>query len=101
MAARTMDVLVSYDVSTETRAGRRRLRRVAQVCLNYGQRVQLSVYECRLTRAQFEQMQADLLREIDEAEDQLRIYRIAQPRDAHVHVWGRDDRLDLDGPLIL
>ena len=96
-----MDVLVTYDVSTVEKAGRRRLRRVAQVCTNYGQRVQQSVFECRVNRAQYEQLVADLTEEIDDEEDSLRIYRLAQPKDEAVQTWGRDDTLDLDGPLVL
>jgi len=96
-----MDVLVTYDVSTVEKAGRRRLRRVAQVCTNYGQRVQQSVFECRVNRAQYEQLVADLTEEIDDEEDSLRIYRLAQPKDEAVQTWGQDDTLDLDGPLVL
>lgn len=96
-----MDVLVTYDVSTVKKAGRRRLRRVAQVCTNYGQRVQQSVFECRVTRAQFEQLIADLVEEINEDQDSLRIYRLAQPTDESVQTWGQDDTLDLEGPLLL
>ena len=52
-----MMILVSYDVRTEAAAGRRRLRRVARVCLNYGQRVQKSVFECRVNQAQYEALE--------------------------------------------
>jgi len=96
-----MDVLVAYDVSTTTTAGRRRLRRVAQACTNYGQRVQQSVFECRVTRAQYEQLVDDLTGEIDPDEDSLRIYRLAQPTDETVRTWGRDDTMDFDEPLVL
>ena len=60
-----MEALVTYDVSTETRAGQRRLRRVAQVCLGYGQRVQKSVFEVRVTEAQLEELEDRLRGEID------------------------------------
>jgi len=53
-----MDILVTYDVNTETRAGQRRLRKVATTCKNYGQRVQLSVFECRVTQAQYEALRS-------------------------------------------
>lgn len=96
-----MDVLVAYDVSTVKKAGRRRLRRVAQVCTNYGQRVQQSVFECRVNRAQYEQLVEDLVAEINEDKDRLRVYRLAQPKDETVETWGRDDTLDLEGPLVL
>ena len=90
-----MDVLVTYDVSTVEKAGRRRLRRVAQVCTNYGQRVQQSVFECRVNRAQYEQLVADLTEEIDDEEDSLRIYRLAQPKDEAVQTWGAHNLVGL------
>lgn len=96
-----MEVLVAYDVSTVTKAGRRRLRRVAQVCTNYGQRVQQSVFECRVNRAQYEQMLEDLTGEINEKKDSLRIYRIAQPKAESVQSWGNDELVDFDGPLVM
>jgi len=83
-----MEVLVAYDVATETRAGQRRLRRVAIVCLGYGQRVQKSIFECRVTEAQLEELEDKLRREIDESEDRLRIYRLAGPRERFVKVYG-------------
>lgn len=95
-----MDFLVTYDVSTETRAGRRRLRRVAQVCKNYGQRVQLSVFECQLDRSRYEMLVEALLAEIDEGEDSLRIYRIGQPREEAVQCWGYDPAINFKGPLV-
>lgn len=96
-----MEVLIAYDVSTESRAGRRRLRRVAKACLNFGQRVQLSVFECSLTNAQYEALIDEVTGEIDETEDCLRIYRIAQPREENVRIWGRDDRIDPRQPMII
>ncbi|MEE4379404.1 MAG: CRISPR-associated endonuclease Cas2, partial [Candidatus Competibacteraceae bacterium] len=74
-----MLILVAYDVSTETSEGRRRLRRVAKACLNYGQRVQKSVFECRVDQVHFEKLQQVLLREINEDEDNLRFYRLSEP----------------------
>ena len=75
----TVDVLVTYDVNTETSRGRKRLKRVATICLGYGQRVQYSVFECRVTRAQLEELEDRLTHTIDEKEDRLRIYRLAGP----------------------
>ncbi len=94
-------MLVTYDVSTETREGRRRLRRVAIVCLGYGQRVQQSVFECRVTEAQLEEMEHRLRKEIDEAEDSLRIYRLAGPRERHVRIFGARPAFDPREPLIV
>ena len=69
-----MMVLVSYDVATTTTAGRRRLRRVAKTCLDFGQRVQLSVFECPVEPAQWAALKNRLLKEIDPATDSLRFY---------------------------
>lgn len=93
-------VLVTYDVSTETHEGRRRLRKVAQVCTGFGIRVQKSVFECTLSEAQLTRLVAMLQRVIDEAEDSLRVYPI--PADKHaVLVFGIDRQLDLEGLLLV
>lgn len=96
-----MEVLVCYDVKTETRAGQKRLRRVATVCLGYGQRVQQSVFECRVTEAQLEELEDRLLREIDVAEDRLRLYRLAGPRERIVRVHGQVPPNDFREPLVI
>ena len=96
-----MEVLVAYDVATDTPAGRRRLRRVAQVCLGHGQRVQKSVFECRVTLAQLEELEDRLRREMDETEDSLRIYRLAGDRDRYVRVLGAPPPHDFREPLIV
>lgn len=96
-----MEVLVCYDVSTETRAGQKRLRRVANVCLGFGQRVQKSIFECRVTEAQLEELEDRLVREIDEDEDRLRIYRLAGPRERFVRVWGTPPPHDFREPLVV
>ncbi|HMT59076.1 MAG: CRISPR-associated endonuclease Cas2 [Proteobacteria bacterium] len=96
-----MLVLVCYDVNTETRAGRRRLRRVAKVCESTGQRVQKSVFECRLDVAQFETLERQLLAEMDPATDCLRLYRIPETRGYQVVEHGAFRAVDFDGPLVL
>lgn len=96
-----MLLLVSYDVSTETAAGRKRLRRVAKTCLNYGQRVQKSVFECKVDQAQLETLKCKLLEEIDETEDNLRIYRIIEPLEKNVMEFGKFKATDFEGTLIL
>lgn len=75
-----MLVLVCYDVSTESKEGRRRLRRVAKVCESTGQRVQKSVFECQLELAQFETLERKLLAEINPEQDCLRLYRMPETR---------------------
>ena len=95
-----MLVLVCYDVSTETKQGRRRLRRVAKVCESTGQRVQKSVFECQLDVAKFEALERELLAEIDLTEDCLRIYRIPGTRGFEVIEHGAFKAIDFDGPLV-
>ena len=95
------DYLISYDVETTTREGRRRLRRVARVCEDYGQRVQLSVFECRLDDTLFETFMLRIADEIDGQRDSLRVYRLPAQREQAVRVLGRDQWRDPDEPLIL
>lgn len=96
-----MLVIACYDVNTETREGRRRLRRVARVCESTGQRVQKSVFECRVTLAQFEDLERRLLAEIDLELDCLRLYRLAETRGCEVREHGRFRATDFDAPLVL
>lgn len=96
-----MLVIVTYDVSTETKAGRRRLRRVAKICEAVGQRVQKSVFECRVTLMQYEEMERNLLAEIDEKEDNLRFYRLTEPVDLHVKEYGCFRAIDFEKPLVI
>ncbi|MGE0811162.1 MAG: CRISPR-associated endonuclease Cas2 [Immundisolibacter sp.] len=96
-----MLVVVTYDVSTETAAGRRRLRRVAKVCESTGQRVQKSVFECQVNEMQMEQLERALLAEIDEAEDNLRFYRITESAHLRVKQYGVFRAVDFEGPLVL
>ena len=96
-----MLILVCYDVSTETREGRRRLRRVAKVCESTGQRVQKSVFECQLDLARFEALERELLAEIDETTDCLRLYRIPETRGFEVLEHGAFKAVDFDGPLVV
>lgn len=96
-----MDVLVTYDVSVETPEGRRRLRKVAEACLAYGQRVQQSVFECSLSEAQLELLRHRLLQTIDEQHDSLRIYRLPQPRHRYLWTYGIRHDVDYHGPLIV
>ena len=95
-----MMVLITYDVSTESEGGKRRLRRVARACKDYGQRVQFSVFECEVAPAQWVKLRARLLDEIDVDKDSLRFYQLGanwQPRVEHV---GAKPALDLSGPLV-
>ncbi|SNB46408.1 CRISPR-associated endonuclease Cas2 [Geobacter sp. DSM 9736] len=97
-----MWIVVAYDVNTETRQGRRRLRRVAQVCKNFGQRVQKSVFECQVNEMKFEDLRRKLLREISEEEDNLRLYRLTEPREKNVESYGQTRTIFFDDdPLIV
>jgi CRISPR-associated protein Cas2 len=96
-----MWIVVAYDVNTETPKGRKRLRRVAQVCKNYGQRVQKSVFECQVNEMKFEDLRRKLLKEIDKEEDNLRLYRLTEPRDDHVETYGLSRTIFFDEPLIV
>ncbi|HMM46246.1 MAG TPA: CRISPR-associated endonuclease Cas2 [Candidatus Macondimonas sp.] len=96
-----MLVVVTYDVSTETAAGRRRLRRVAKVCESTGQRVQKSVFECQVNEMQLEQLERALLAEIDETQDNLRFYRITESAHLRVKQYGVFRAVDFEGPLVI
>ena len=96
-----MLILVTYDVSTEDAVGRRRLRRVARACLDFGQRVQHSVFECDVDPAQWALLRGRLVAEIDAARDSLRFYRLGADGRRRVEHVGTKPVLDLDGPLIL
>ena len=96
-----MLVIVCYDVSTETREGRRRLRRVAKACEGVGQRVQKSVFECRVDAMQLENLERRLLDIIDADQDCLRFYRLTEPVDLHVKEYGNFKAIDFDAPLVI
>ncbi|MCL4758498.1 MAG: CRISPR-associated endonuclease Cas2 [Rhodocyclaceae bacterium] len=96
-----MLVIACYDINTETRAGRRRLRRVARVCEGIGQRVQKSVFEFQIDRMQFEALELHLLGEINLEEDNLRLYRLPDSRGSEVREHGTFRATDFDGPLVL
>ena len=96
-----MKVLVTYDVVTETPEGRRRLRKVAQVCKNYGQRVQKSVFECTVNEMLYERMLRALLKCIDEEEDSLRLYRLLEPLDRNISAYGVNRYVEFNDPLVV
>jgi len=96
-----MMVLVAYDVSTVEKAGQRRLSRVAKTCLNYGQRVQNSVFECIVTPDQWVQFRRELMDEIGESTDSLRFYFLGSRYQEKVEHIGSKPSVDLEGPLII
>lgn len=95
-----MLILITYDVATGDRAGRRRLRRVARLCQDYGQRVQYSVFECQVDQAQWTALRARLRSEIDETTDSLRFYRLGVNWRRRVQHLGAKPSYDPDGPLV-
>lgn len=96
-----MMVLVSYDVSTLTIAGRGRLRRISKACQNYGKRVQFSVFELEVEPAQWILIRQRLLELIDGDVDSLRFYHLGSKWQGKVEHVGAKPALDLNGPLIL
>jgi CRISPR-associated protein Cas2 len=96
-----MMVLVSYDVRTSDPGGTRRLRRVAKVCRNYGQRVQFSVFECLVDPAQWTRLRQKLIDEIDEEADSLRFYFLGANWRGRMEHIGAKVSIDQEGPLIV
>jgi len=96
-----MLMLITYDVSTADSAGRRRLRRVARACQDYGQRVQLSVFECEVDPAQWTALKARLIAEINPKSDSLRFYHLGADARRRIEHIGAKPVLDLEGALIL
>ena len=96
-----MFVMVSYDVATSVRGGSRRLRRVANVCLDYGQRVQNSVFECNIDPVQWSVLRQRLIEEIDPESDSLRFYFLGSNWKRRIEHIGAKKTVDLDGPLIV
>ena len=96
-----MLVLITYDVNTETAAGKTRLRKVAKQCVNYGRRVQNSVFECMLASAQCVQLKAILTDIIDESRDSLRFYYLGNNYKTKVEHVGVERGLAADDVLIL
>ncbi len=96
-----MLVLITYDVNTETAAGRLRLRKVAKQCVNYGRRVQNSVFECILDNAQCVVLKAELSELIDETVDSLRFYYLGNNYKTKVEHIGVDRGIAADDVLIL
>lgn len=95
-----MLVLVTYDVATGTSAGRRRLQRVAKACLDYGQRVQNSVFECQIDMSQWRELENRLLKIINVEEDSLRFYFLGNNWHRRVEHHGTKPSIDMQAPLI-
>lgn len=95
-----MLVLITYDVSTESAEGKKRLRKVAKQCVNYGQRVQNSVFECVVDNAKYRQIKAILEEIIDKEKDSLRFYILGNNYKGKVEHIGAKKSYDVEEPLI-
>lgn len=96
-----MMVLITYDVSTEDSGGRRRLRQIAKQCVNYGQRVQNSVFECLVDPTQLKQLQHRLCTIMDNEKDSLRFYYLGDKYKSKIEHFGASPGYDIEGELIL
>lgn len=96
-----MLVLVTYDVETVTEAGKRRLRKVSKQCINFGQRVQNSVFECSLDYSQFLILKDKLVKLIDKEKDSLRFYLLGNNWDRKVEHFGKRPELSVEDLLIV
>ena len=96
-----MMLLITYDVSTETEGGKKRLRKVAKQCQNYGQRVQNSVFECIIDPALLKQLQNNLEKIIDKEKDSLRYYYLGNEWRKRVEHVGAKPSIDLEGTLMV
>jgi len=95
-----MMVVIAYDVNTETAEGKRRLRHVADLCEDFGQRVQFSVFECLLDNAQWVRLRKDLIDEIDPEKDSLRFYFLGSHWQTRVEHVGAKKGYDPQGFLM-
>ena len=96
-----MMVIVSYDVSTKTPRGVHRLRKISEICLDYGLRVQNSVFECNVDPAHWETLKAELLSMYDSEEDSLRFYFLGSNWQRRVEHYGKGEITDIEDTLIV
>lgn len=94
-------VLITYDVNTEDAAGRTRLRKIAKQCVNYGQRVQNSVFECVLDAAQLRTLQAKLCDIMDKERDSLRFYNLGNKYENRIQHFGAKETYEPEGVIII
>lgn len=96
-----MLVLVAYDVNTETKAGRKRLRRVAKLCEDFGQRVQFSLFECLVDPARWADLRRQLIDTVDLDTDSLRFYLLGKHWQRRIEHVGAKPSYNPHGPLIV
>nr|WP_297708489.1 CRISPR-associated endonuclease Cas2 [uncultured Butyrivibrio sp.] len=96
-----MFVLITYDVNTETSSGKKRLRKIAKMCVNHGQRVQNSVFECSLSPSDFKILESSLLEVMDKEKDSLRIYFLGDEKKVKIAHYGIKEGYKPEGILII
>ncbi|NMA06205.1 MAG: CRISPR-associated endonuclease Cas2 [Ruminococcaceae bacterium] len=96
-----MYILVTYDVQTSDSAGRKRLRKIAKICLNYGQRVQNSVFECKVDESKYLLLKSDIIKEIDAEKDSVRFYRLGTKYKEKVEHFGAKEPYDFEEAFII
>lgn len=96
-----MYVLITYDVETKTSKGKKRLRHVAKLCKNYGQRVQNSVFELKVYPADLIEIKSKLSKIIDKSKDSIRIYNLGKNWANRIEILGKDDSYNPDTDLII
>ena len=95
-----MMVLITYDVNTEDAAGRKRLRQIAKECVNFGQRVQNSVFECVIDPAKFREVKQELSEIIDKDKDSLRFYFLGDKYKSRIEHIGAKNTIQVEEPLV-
>ncbi len=96
-----MYILVAYDVATSSPKGAKRLRHVAKICLDYGQRVQNSVFECKIDPAQYVQLKERIITAIDTKQDSIRFYHLGNNWKNRVEHFGKNSDYDIEGTLVV
>ena len=96
-----MFILITYDVNTENESGKRRLRHVAKQCMNYGTRVQNSVFECELTEVQLCMLKERIKEIIDHSLDSIRFYHLNRSENRRVEVMGVETAFDVNDAIII
>ncbi len=101
VSEKIMLILITYDVNTETAAGRKRLTKIAKICCNYGQRVQNSVFECDLDASQMVMVKEQLLSIMNAERDSIRMYNLGNKYSSKIVQFGKNESYDPEGDLIL
>lgn len=96
-----MNILVTYDVALTDKAGAKRLRKVAKICQNYGQRVQNSVFECVITEVQYVSLKDKLSQVINETSDTIRLYNFGKTSFSKIELLGKETSYNPEGTLII